>query len=233
MKHNQRGISHLLLPLLIILVAAIAGTFYMVSSKADQVTRQSSSPQAQARNNLALDDYKQGGGGFVEPTDTTPTQLSPLNNSNTASAASTKPRIVAWNYTSYFGKMRKDNQGYYHGSQYYLFSATTSGKVNRVSVKMASSGVYFKDPFANGDIAHASLKLNLTYRGNNLWGYNKTLSGPTNATSYWFEQLAVGKKGDKESRHSFIMTAYGENGQKASYKGKFKPSKLTIKGETK
>jgi hypothetical protein len=38
MKHNQRGVSHLLLPLLIILVAAIAGTFYMVSSKADQVT---------------------------------------------------------------------------------------------------------------------------------------------------------------------------------------------------
>lgn len=37
MKHNQKGISHLLVPLLIILVAAVAGTFYMVSSKADQV----------------------------------------------------------------------------------------------------------------------------------------------------------------------------------------------------
>lgn len=38
MTANQKGISHLLLPLIIILVAAIAGTFYLVSSKADQVT---------------------------------------------------------------------------------------------------------------------------------------------------------------------------------------------------
>lgn len=57
MKTNQKGISHLLLPLIIILVAAVAGTFYMVSSKADQVTStpRLATPSEQAEaNNLGI-----------------------------------------------------------------------------------------------------------------------------------------------------------------------------------
>lgn len=69
MKHNQKGVSHLLLPLLIILVAAVAGTFYMVSSKADQVTgapvQASSADQAEVNSlaNLSVKQVSSSSGG--------------------------------------------------------------------------------------------------------------------------------------------------------------------------
>ena len=37
LKYNQHGISHLLLPLAIVIIAAVVGTFMLVSSKADSV----------------------------------------------------------------------------------------------------------------------------------------------------------------------------------------------------
>ena len=86
MSPNQKGISHILLPLLIVIVAAIGGTYYLVSSKADQVTSTGSVK------------------GNTNPVDIAPDPGVPAPGTKTATAATNKPPLkpaFSYNWSGY------------------------------------------------------------------------------------------------------------------------------------
>jgi uncharacterized protein (UPF0333 family) len=208
MKTNQKGISHLLLPLIIILVAAITGTFYLVSSKADQVTPSSSNYKSLKRQQTLLN-YSNSLSGSQQTIAPDPDATSDIKSGgeSAVSTSSNKGKIIDTKGSYVLMKWDKksiDGNGKNKiacGQKHYVFNVRTAGKVDKVTVRV-NGNKRFMHP--NGDFTKSDNTLALTNIGsNNFKGWiaetecqflNKKVAFHSERVTIWYQNQKISSK---------------------------------------